>query len=100
ILRAMYDSPQRHAFVDALPLAGHTGTLRSRFVDGPARGHVRAKTGYISRVVCLSGYVQRPDPAASPLIFSVMLNDFTCDDGKAKAAADAFVQRLAAAVGW
>jgi D-alanyl-D-alanine carboxypeptidase/D-alanyl-D-alanine-endopeptidase (penicillin-binding protein 4) len=100
VLVAMQASPHREAFTAGLPVAGLTGTLRSRFADGPARGHVRAKTGFVARVVCLSGYVPRPDPAAGPLVFSVMLNDFTCDEGKAKAAADAFVQRLAALAGW
>jgi serine-type D-Ala-D-Ala carboxypeptidase/endopeptidase (penicillin-binding protein 4) len=99
-LLAMHRSPHRDVFVSALPLAGRTGTLRSRFGDGPAHGRVRAKTGFISRVVCLSGYVPRPDAGAPPWIFSVMLNDFTCDDTAAKAAVDTFVQRLAAAAGW
>ncbi len=100
LLVSMHRSPHRDAFVLGLPVAGETGTLRKRFQDGPARGHVRAKTGYISRVVCLSGYVERPDRAAAPLVFSVMLNDFTCSDDEAKAAVDAFVQRLATFAGW
>ncbi len=100
LLLAMHRASHRDAFVAGLPVAGASGTLRSRFADGPARGRVRAKTGYISRVVCLSGYVERPDPAAAPLVFVVMLNDFTCDDAAAKAAVDAFVQRLAAFAGW
>jgi len=83
-----------------LPVAGQTGTLRSRFAEGPARGHVHAKTGYISRVVCLSGFVHRKNESEPPLVFSVMLNDFTCEDALAKAAVDAFVQRLARAAGW
>ena len=61
---------------------------------------MRAKTGFISRVVCLSGYVPRPDPAAAPLVFSVMLNDFTCSTGAAKAACDAFVDELCTFAGW
>jgi D-alanyl-D-alanine carboxypeptidase/D-alanyl-D-alanine-endopeptidase (penicillin-binding protein 4) len=100
VLAAMWRSPYREVFVQALPLAGRSGTLRNRFVEGPASGRVRAKTGYISRVVCLSGFVPRPDPQAAPLVFSVMLNDFTCDDAAAKAAVDAFVQQLAVCAGW
>ncbi|MCB9883888.1 MAG: D-alanyl-D-alanine carboxypeptidase/D-alanyl-D-alanine-endopeptidase [Planctomycetes bacterium] len=100
LLGAMLRSPHRDAFVAGLPIGGHSGTLRKRFLDGPAHGHVHAKTGYISRVVCLSGYVERRDPAAPPLVFSVMLNDFTCSDDEAKAAIDAFVQRLAVLAGW
>lgn len=100
VLSASWQATWREPFLAALPLAGETGTLKNRFRDGPARAHVRAKTGYIARVVCLSGYVLRPNPLAEPLVFSVMLNDFTCSDDEAKAAVDAFVQALAKAAGW
>ena len=100
LLLAMHRSPLRDVFLAGLPVGGGSGTLRNRFRDGPASGRVRAKTGFISRVVCLSGYLPRPRPGAEPLIFSVMLNDFTGDEAAAKAAVDAFVQRLAAALGW
>lgn len=100
LLVAMHGSPHREAFMAGLPVAGETGTLRSRFAEGPAHGRVQAKTGYISRVVCLSGYVPRRAADAAPFAFSVMLNDFTCEDAAAKAAVDAFVQRLARAAGW
>lgn len=99
LLVAMWHSPHNEVFVSGLPLAGESGTLRSRFTSGAARGRVRAKTGFISRVVCLSGFVPRPDGTA-PLVFSVMLNDFTCDEAKAKAAVDAFVEELARVAGW
>jgi len=94
LLLAMQRSPHGAVFAGALPVAGESGTLRARFDAGPARGRVRAKTGFISRVVCLSGYVPSGTGEAS-LVFSVMLNDFTCDETAAKAAVDAFVQRLA-----
>lgn len=100
LLVAMWHSPHYEVFSSGLPLAGESGTLRRRFTNGPARGRVRAKTGFISRVVCLSGFVPRSDPAAPPFVFSVMLNDFTCDEAKAKAAVDAFVEDLARAAGW
>lgn len=100
LLLAMHRSPLREVFVSGLPVAGRSGTLGNRFPAGPAREHVFAKTGTIDRVACLSGYVVRPDPAAPPLVFSVMLADFVCDGDRAKAAIDAFVQELAAAAGW
>jgi D-alanyl-D-alanine carboxypeptidase/D-alanyl-D-alanine-endopeptidase (penicillin-binding protein 4) len=100
LLLALHRSPLREPFVVGLPVAGVSGTLRSRFAAGPAHGRVRAKTGYIARVVCLSGYVPRPDPGAAPLVFCIMLNDFTCSDAAAKAAVDACVQRLARIAGW
>lgn len=98
LLSAAWRAPWREPFFAALPLAGVSGTLRKRFQDGPAHGRVRAKTGTIARVVCLSGYVPRANLLAPPLVFSVLLNDFVCSDDEARAAIDAFVQALAAAV--
>lgn len=99
LLLWVHDAPFGAAFRAALPRAGHTGTLRNRFAAGAARGRVRAKTGYISRVVCLSGYVPRPVVSAPPLVFCVMLNDFTCSTDDAKAAVDAFVEAVARSAG-
>lgn len=93
LLRAVRERPYGARFVACLPIAGVTGTLSKRFLKGAAHRRVRAKTGFISRVVCLSGYLERED--ADPLIFSVMLNDFTCETSLAKNACDRFVQRLA-----
>ncbi|MEZ5965605.1 MAG: D-alanyl-D-alanine carboxypeptidase/D-alanyl-D-alanine-endopeptidase [Planctomycetota bacterium] len=100
LLAGMWRHPHREVFVATLPVAGVDGTLGKRMQDGPAHGHVRAKTGFISRVVALSGYVDRPDPKVPPLVFSILLNNFTCDTQAAKDAVDALVQELARAAGW
>jgi D-alanyl-D-alanine carboxypeptidase/D-alanyl-D-alanine-endopeptidase (penicillin-binding protein 4) len=47
-----------------LPVGGTTGSLRGRFdsaATDPARGLVRAKTGTLTGVVGLAGYLSRPD---------------------------------------
>jgi D-alanyl-D-alanine carboxypeptidase/D-alanyl-D-alanine-endopeptidase (penicillin-binding protein 4) len=100
LLGAMWRHPHRDVFVRSLPLAGSDGTLRARFAEGPARGRVRAKTGFISRVVALSGYVPRPTQGAEPLVFAILLNNFTCEVSAARDAVDTFVQELARAAGW
>ncbi|MBL8748231.1 MAG: D-alanyl-D-alanine carboxypeptidase/D-alanyl-D-alanine-endopeptidase [Planctomycetes bacterium] len=94
-LVALLRSPDRAVFEAAMPLAGVSGTLATRFVDGPARGVVRAKTGTLSRVACLSGWV--PRDGREPLVFSVLWNDFPAEDEVARAVIDAFVQDLAGA---
>ena len=100
LLASLQRGVHRDVFVAALPIAGVDGTLQKRMTTGAARGHVLAKTGFIGRVACLSGYVARPDAAQPPLVFSLMLNNFTCSTDEAKAAIDAFVQELAVQAGW
>ena len=59
-------------FLHALPAAGEDGTLDERFKGLPElKGKIFAKTGYISGVSCLSGYVVRGNSVWS---FSVLVN--------------------------
>jgi D-alanyl-D-alanine carboxypeptidase/D-alanyl-D-alanine-endopeptidase (penicillin-binding protein 4) len=62
-------------FRDALPVAGLDGTLRGRFKSPPAAGNLRAKTGTLSNVSSLSGYVT--SAAGERLVFSLMVNHYT-----------------------
>ena len=60
-------------FQSALPVAGRSGTIRTRMVRTPVEGRVMAKTGSISRVNALSGYVLLPDGRTR--IFSIQTNN-------------------------
>jgi D-alanyl-D-alanine carboxypeptidase/D-alanyl-D-alanine-endopeptidase (penicillin-binding protein 4) len=70
VLSGPSDSAQ--AFEQSLALAGETGTLEERMRAGPARGRVRAKTGYIGGTSSLSGVAR--GLAGHALVFSILVN--------------------------
>jgi D-alanyl-D-alanine carboxypeptidase/D-alanyl-D-alanine-endopeptidase (penicillin-binding protein 4) len=74
LLRQMYASPARDAWISLLPVGGQDGTLNLRFGDAPASGRVHAKTGSLSHVSALSGYVQRVN--GDWIAFSILVNNY------------------------
>jgi serine-type D-Ala-D-Ala carboxypeptidase/endopeptidase (penicillin-binding protein 4) len=64
--------PDARLYRDSLPVAGVTGTLKNRFRNTPAQGTVFAKTGTITGVVSLAGYVTPPNHP--PLVFGMIVN--------------------------
>lgn len=65
----------RGPFAAALPVAGHDGTLGSRMKNTWLDTHVQAKTGTISNVRSLSGYLETK--SGERLVFSMIGNHFT-----------------------
>ena len=57
------------------------GTLRSRMCDTPAAKNVHAKTGSLTSVSSLAGYVTDAD--GRELVFSVVTNDYVADSVQA-----------------
>jgi serine-type D-Ala-D-Ala carboxypeptidase/endopeptidase (penicillin-binding protein 4) len=84
--------PTFAAFEAGLPVGGKSGTLKSRFVGTAMAEHVRAKTGTISRVNTLSGFVDRPD--GRTLIFSIQANHQTIGGTRMLAAIDSVVVEI------
>lgn len=70
------EGPHAGAFVHTLPVAGVDGTLKLRMKGTCAEGNVRAKTGFLTGVCTLSGYVDRH---GQRLVFSMMMNGHTVD---------------------
>ena len=74
LLRWMRAHPRFESFAAGLPQSGQRGSLKSRFVGTPLEGLVHAKTGSISRVNTISGYMELPGRI---LTFSVEANNHT-----------------------
>jgi D-alanyl-D-alanine carboxypeptidase/D-alanyl-D-alanine-endopeptidase (penicillin-binding protein 4) len=75
LLDYMIRQPYGRLFYDSLPIAGVDGTIGRRMRGTLAEGNVHAKTGFITRVRSLSGYVRTMDNEL--LVFSMMANNYT-----------------------
>jgi D-alanyl-D-alanine carboxypeptidase/D-alanyl-D-alanine-endopeptidase (penicillin-binding protein 4) len=60
-------------FLASLAVAGTDGTIAHRMGGTLAERYVRAKTGTLANVSCLSGFAG--SPGRMPLIFSILVND-------------------------
>jgi len=93
VLEVMYRRPDFEPFFDALPVAGVDGTLAGRLKGTKAAGNAHAKTGTLSNVRALSGYVRTAD--GEMLLFVLLVNGFTVPQRVVEAAQDQVVERLA-----
>lgn len=85
LLLAVRDKSWYRTWYDALPIAGQAdrmvgGTLRSRMQGTTAAGNVHAKTGSLTGVSALSGYVTTA--GGRPLVFSIVLNNYLASSVK------------------
>jgi D-alanyl-D-alanine carboxypeptidase/D-alanyl-D-alanine-endopeptidase (penicillin-binding protein 4) len=92
-LQRMYDPKGESPFMQALPIAGVDGSLGNRLKGTPAASNLRAKTGTMSNIRTLAGYVTTRDKEDVALV--VMLNNFEGTGGEAAAAIDAIALRIA-----
>ncbi|GGZ12732.1 D-alanyl-D-alanine carboxypeptidase [Streptomyces inusitatus] len=84
--------PELRPVLTGLPVAGFTGTLRTRYDEGdPGSGLIRAKTGTLTGVNALSGTVAAPD---GRLLAFAFLAGRTASRDEAQDALDALAAAL------
>jgi D-alanyl-D-alanine carboxypeptidase/D-alanyl-D-alanine-endopeptidase (penicillin-binding protein 4) len=86
LLRYMYASPMRGTWISLLPVAAVDGTLQLRFGETAGAGRIHAKTGSLSHVSALSGYVQRTSGAW--VAFSILTNNYNSRTPEVRAVMD------------
>jgi serine-type D-Ala-D-Ala carboxypeptidase/endopeptidase (penicillin-binding protein 4) len=72
LLKLMRSSPNYSQFYASLPTGGVSGTLRNRFGNTGVQGRVHAKTGTLTGVRALSGYLEHP--IYGTIVFSILGN--------------------------
>ena len=91
-LRFMANSPAASIYRQSLPIAGESGTLKNRLNSTPNRVVLQAKTGTLSGVSALSGYIEVPD--YEPLVFSIIVNQSGLSATSMRSATDEIVLLL------
>lgn len=92
VLDAMRRGPHFQVYYDAFPVAGVDGTLRGRMRSTTAEANARGKTGTLSNVRSLSGYVTTP--GGRLLIFSVLCNNYLVPTAYVSRVQDSIAVRL------
>ena len=93
LLRAMWRHEHYATFLAALPTAGVDGTMRRRLIATPGADNVRAKTGSLSAVRGLSGYLL--DGSGETLLFSLLINGYDSPGAVAVALEDLLIEQVA-----
>jgi PBP4 family serine-type D-alanyl-D-alanine carboxypeptidase len=92
VLKYMHKHQHSKFYIDSLPIAGVDGTLKKRMKGTLAEGNVKAKTGYVSRVSSLSGFVTTK--SGEPLVFSILMNNHLCRNKEATTVQDKIMELL------
>lgn len=86
LLTYLAAQPYADMIHEALPIAGVDGTLSGHMRHTAAENNVHAKTGSMSYVHCLAGYVT--SASGEHLAFAIMLNNYARPDGAPRISSD------------
>ncbi len=93
VLTDSYRDPAlRPELLTSLPIAGTDGTLARRLMEDEFRGIIRAKTGTLTGVSSLAGFVS--GPGSKTYCFAFMFNNYTSKANSVRALQDSIVARL------
>jgi len=89
----IYRQPLFPQFYAAMAIAGTDGTLKNRLTGAAVKGNIHAKTGTITGVAAITGYMRTAD--GEMLAFSMIANNYASGKATAEDAQNRAIERLA-----
>ncbi len=71
--QVLFTLKENTTYRDSLALSGQTGTLKNRFLNTPLGSNLQGKTGTLTGVSSLSGYLTTA--TQQPIVFSLLVNN-------------------------
>ncbi len=93
ILRYIHNHGDYETYRASIPTVGQEGTVKSMCKGTAADGNMHAKSGSIRNVRAYSGYVT--SASGRVIVFSLMLNNFTCTSSAAREKMETIMVALA-----
>ncbi len=93
ILKHMNESEHKELFIESLPIAGKSGTLRTLGRGTVAQGRVKAKSGTMTRVKSYAGYVTTKNKRN--IAFAIIANNYNCSSFQMKKKMEKIIIKLA-----
>ncbi|HKK46095.1 MAG TPA: D-alanyl-D-alanine carboxypeptidase/D-alanyl-D-alanine-endopeptidase [Balneolaceae bacterium] len=92
LLINMRHHPNFNVYRNSLSISGIDGSLENRFTGSEMQGKVLGKTGYVSGVRTLSGYLKAA--SGQTLVFSIAANNYTVETSYIDYIEDEIVRKL------
>lgn len=98
LLYKIYLDPVLTQIIDGLPIGGETGTLRHRYLQTAPKavGLIKAKTGTLTGVVSLAGYVQSGEREYAFIVIADEINRTPAASDRARKTIDRYLGKIAA----
>ena len=100
LLYKIYTDPALSQIANGLPIGGKTGTLRHRYLETApqAVGLIKAKTGTLTGVVSLAGYVESGDREYAFIVIADEISRTRAASDRARKTIDRYLGKIAAPI--
>jgi len=92
LLTYLYNSPNRDTFIATLPEAGVSGTLKNTFKNEIFKNRLFAKTGSMSGVKSIAGYVTTV--SGKVMAFTIIVNSYTTTNEEVQAKMENIIKEI------